>query len=243
MDKRRFGLIGFPLSHSFSAGYFAEKFNNENILDAQYDAFELKDINEVESIFSLENIQGINVTIPYKEAIIPYLDELSQEAKEIGAVNTVLIENHKKIGFNTDAFGFKKSLQEFILIEDYQALILGTGGASKAVQYVFKDLGIAYTLVSRNSDFLTYEEIDESIIKTHNLIVNTTPLGMSPNINHCPNIPYQYLSSNHYLLDLIYNPEKTLFLTKGEEKGAHILNGLPMLVNQAEKAWNIWNKQ
>lgn len=239
----KLGLIGYPLSHSFSPSYFQKKFEDLGLENCEYKAYPIATIAEVESIFDL-GVTGLNVTIPYKEAILPYLDELSEEAFEIGAVNTIMIRNGRKYGYNTDIYGFEHSLLE--LLKDCRpekALILGTGGAAKAVEYTLKGLGIMPNNVSRKSGFLNYEELDSNIMDAHKLIVNTTPLGMYPNVDRCPNLPYRALSDDHFLYDLVYNPEKTLFLKKGAEQGAFIKNGHDMLILQAEKAWTIWNQQ
>ena len=212
----------------------------------EYVNFELADIGEFPELLKKDlSIAGFNVTIPYKEAIIPYLDKVSKKAKEIGAVNTIAIRNGELIGYNTDVYGFENSLAKTMSwkVLDH-ALILGTGGASKAIQYVLEDLGISYNLISRNKseETLTYDELDKHMIQKVQLIVNTTPLGMHPNIDDAPNIPYQYLGPEHLLYDLIYNPEKSLFLRMGEEKGAMIKNGYDMLVLQADRSWQIWNE-
>ena len=239
--SHKLGLIGYPLSHSFSPRYFAEKFSNLNIQDSEYLAYSINQIDKINAIFE-SGVTGLNVTIPYKEQVIPYLDELSEEAREIGAVNTIKIENGKKVGYNTDVYGFQASLLGQIgdaKIE--QALILGSGGASKAVKFVLSKLGIDAKIVSRKKEFLTYKALDSEIIQTHKLIVNTTPLGMFPKVDHCPDLPYDGLTKQHFLYDLVYNPPKTLFLKKGELAGASIKNGNDMLILQAEKSWEIWN--
>jgi shikimate dehydrogenase len=246
ISKKTFGLIGKKLTHSFSKGYFANKFKKSNMKGFDYVNFELDNISEFPELLKKDiTIAGFNVTIPYKEAIIPYLDKVSKKAKEIGAINTIAIRNGELIGYNTDVYGFENSLAKTMSwkVLDH-ALILGTGGASKAIQYVLEDLGISYNLISRNKSekTLTYDELDKQIIKKVQLIVNTTPLGMHPNIDDAPNIPYQYLGPEHLLYDLIYNPEKSLFLKMGEEKGAMIKNGYDMLVLQADRSWQIWNE-
>ncbi|MFT4565266.1 MAG: shikimate dehydrogenase [Saprospiraceae bacterium] len=239
---RKFGLIGYPLSHSFSPGYFADKFKNLDIQDAEYGLYPLADIKAFEGL-KKSKIQGINVTIPYKEQIIPYLDELSPAAKAIGAVNVIDLRNDRLVGYNSDAYGFQYSLEPIWKGRSIpsHALVLGTGGAAKAVWYVLESLGIQYKKVSRSKGDLTYEELDKKIMTSHQLIINTTPLGMSPEIYSCPNIPYENISSNHMCFDLVYNPSKTLFLTKSEKQGASIENGLRMLELQAERSWEIWN--
>lgn len=241
---KKFGLIGRNISYSFSKGYFADKFKNENIVGSAYDVFDLQQIQEVEKVFETEDIKGFNVTIPYKQDVIPFLDELSPEAKEIGAVNTVLIQDGKKIGHNTDCFGFQTSLQPLLKPNHTKALVLGYGGAAKAVIYVLNKLGIQYQIVSREASEgrISYDDLNEEIINSHQLIINCSPIGTFPNITSAPNIPYEFLTSEHLLYDLIYNPEVTQFLQNGIEKGATIKNGYEMLVQQAEKSWEIWNK-
>ena len=238
------GLIGKNIAYSFSKKFFAEKFKNEEINNFVYDSFDIPEIENIEEIFALPNLVGLNVTIPYKEKVIPYLDELSIEAKEIGAVNTIKIINNKKIGFNTDCYGFEKSLLPLLKPIHTKALILGTGGASKAIVYVLKKLNIDYTIVSRNKTDknLTYQEISASVIDSHKILINCTPLGTFPNIEDKPPIPYSFLTKDHLAYDLIYNPEKTSFLLAAEKNGATIKNGLEMLQLQAKKAWEIWNE-
>lgn len=257
---RLFGLIGFPLSHSFSQKYFTDKFQRENISDAQYYNYPIQNIGDVLQIFERENLSGINVTIPYKETIIPFLDELDSSASAVRAVNTVVIRNKKKIGFNTDVYGFEQSLLNYptksqssqstlsvlsgLVGNNPKALILGTGGSSKAVAYVLNKLGIEFQFVSRTQkeNAIAYADLTPQIILEHKLIVNTTPLGMSPEIVAAPDILYSFITSEHLLFDLIYNPEETEFLKRGRQQGAHIKNGLEMLQLQAEKSWEIWNK-
>ncbi|MBK6276450.1 MAG: shikimate dehydrogenase [Saprospirales bacterium] len=243
---KQFGLIGYPLSHSFSKGYFAEKFAKENIVDCKYDVFPLEKIEDfVELCNDKKNLIGLNVTIPYKEKIIPFLDELDETAANIGAVNTIKFSNGKEIGYNSDAYGFEMSLKPLLKQHHTKALILGTGGASKAVEYVLRKLGISFQYVSRNKNekAISYEELNEAIIQHSKLIINTTPIGMYPNIDTAPDIPYNFITDKHLLYDLIYNPEETLFLKKGKEKGAQTKNGLEMLYLQAERSWEIWNSQ
>ena len=240
---KQFGLIGRNISYSFSKGYFAEKFINENIVDAVYDVFDLQQIQEVENVFKKENLIGFNVTIPYKQEIIPYLDELSPEAAAIGAVNTVLIKNGKRIGHNTDCFGFENSLKP--LLEDHHknALVLGYGGAAKAVVYILDQLNIKYKIVSRNpnENQIAYQDLNKTILNDYTVLINCSPVGTFPNITEAPEIPYSHLTSQHLLYDLIYNPEVTQFLQNGLENGSKIKNGYEMLVLQAEKSWEIWN--
>ncbi len=241
MNIRNFGLIGFPLSHSFSPGYFSAKFKREEIENCSYDLYPLEDISMVERLMN-SGLQGLNVTIPYKEKVIPYLSDLSEEAKAIGAVNTIKIVADKRIGFNTDVYGFEISLLNICGGSvPKTALILGSGGASKAVRFVLEKHNCKYKIVSRTNGDLKYQHIDQEVLESHQLIVNTTPLGMYPNIDNAPDLPYQFCNSNHVFYDLVYNPEKTLFLKKGEIKGCKIKNGLEMLELQAERAWQIWN--
>lgn len=244
---RQFGLIGKSLNHSFSKTYFENKFFAEHISDCRYDLFPLSNISEIDSVVKTNtDLEGFNVTIPFKKSIIPYLHELDSQASEVGAVNTVKISRTKDHfflkGFNTDVIGFESSLHEILPFEG--ALILGTGGAAEAVGFVLKKLEIPCLFVSRNksgNNTIGYNDLTRAIIRKHPLIVNTTPLGMFPDTNNQPPIPYQYLSGSSYLYDLIYNPEETLFLKNGREKGAQIKNGLQMLHNQADKSWEIWN--
>lgn len=241
MRIRKYGLIGYPLSYSFSPAYFAEKFKNESIVDADYQAYPLARIEDIDKLLS-NDIDGFNVTIPYKEQILNYLDEVSEAAKAIGAVNTVKIVDGKLKGYNTDVYGLQNSL--YTLLDGAcvdHALILGTGGASKAAQFVLDRMGIDFKMVSRKDKYLTYSQLDETIMAQYKLIINTTPLGTSPDIDSCPTIPYEFLNDSHFAFDLVYNPEKSLFLTQAEKQGASILNGLSMLYDQADKAWEIWN--
>ncbi|MCX6311611.1 MAG: shikimate dehydrogenase [Bacteroidetes bacterium] len=250
---RLFGLIGYPLSHSFSEKYFTEKFLRENISDAQYKLFPIDSIEKLPQLVSENpNLVGLSVTIPYKEKVISFLDELDESAKVIGAVNTIKFNfqnsTFKTIGYNTDAHGFRKSLKPFLTSAHERALILGTGGASKAVEYVLKQIGVECIFVSREKKnivgktILTYEELNSYVIDSCKLIVNCSPLGTFPNVNEFPNIPYESISKEHFLYDLIYNPAETEFLKRGKMQGAQIMNGLDMLKMQAEKAWEIWRK-
>ncbi|MFP5470229.1 MAG: shikimate dehydrogenase family protein [Bacteroidia bacterium] len=241
---RHFGLIGYPLSHSFSKNYFTEKFQKGNI-DADYINIEIENLTTIDFV-KQHKLSGFNVTIPHKQNIIPFLNEVDEEAKNVGAVNTVkVLTNGDLIGYNTDVFGFRQSIKPFLESQHERALILGTGGASKAVSYVLKNLGIYVLHASRNpksSNEISYADVNEFVIKAHKLIVNTTPLGMFPNVETYPEIPYQYMSSEHLLYDLVYNPQQATFLLKGKEQGATIMNGISMLHLQAEKAWEIWNE-
>jgi shikimate dehydrogenase len=239
-----YGLIGYPLSHSFSKGFFAEKFTKENIKDCIYDNFPLPTIKELTSLIKNQSeLCGLNVTIPYKQAVIPYLDELSPAAAQIKAVNCIRFIDGVKTGFNTDAIGFRRSLEPLLKSHHTNALILGTGGAAKAVQYVFEALNIPYKLVSRKASpgAVTYDQLDADVMEENTIIINTTPLGMYPNEDAAPEIPYQFLSSKHLLYDLIYNPATTSFLQQGKDKGATVKNGHEMLILQAEASWEIWN--
>lgn len=244
--KYLYGLIGYPLSHSFSKGYFAEKFEKEGIQDSYYEAFPIDSIEKLpELIEQNPNLVGLNVTIPYKEQILPYMKELGVGAKAIGAVNTVLIREEGWFGYNSDIYGFSTSLTRAMVkqgLDIGHALILGTGGAAKAVKYALEQAGIKAVYVSRRSgtDILTYDELNQNTLEQYRLIVNTTPLGMSPNVDSFPNIPYHYIGENHLCFDLVYNPKATLFLQKAQRQGAYILNGLEMLHLQAEKSWEIW---
>jgi len=241
---KTYGLIGKSLSHSFSKKYFAEKFAHLGLTDSEYINIEIEAIEEfVEKVKELQP-KGLNVTVPYKELIIPYLDELDEVAKEIGAVNTVVFKNGKLKGYNTDAFGFYQSIKPFFKSQHERALILGTGGASKAIEYVLKQYGVEVMFASRNdskNNVLNWNDINENVIKHHLLIINCTPLGMFPNVDSKPDIPYSALSNNHLLVDLVYNPDETLFLKLGKENGAKVINGLTMLQQQAEKSWRLWN--
>lgn len=241
---KQFGLIGKTLSHSFSKKYFAEKFEKEGITDAAYELYPLPEIsNFLNLIKDTENLKGLNVTIPYKETIIPYLNQIDAAAKEIGAVNTIKVVNGSLIGYNTDAYGFQKSLKPFLSPVHERALILGTGGASKAIAYVLKQIGIDYKFVSRHPEVngFQYSDINEHVMAHFKLIINCTPVGTFPSNNDKPALPYEHLTSDHYLYDLVYNPAETSFMKEGKAKGAIVQNGLDMLIGQAEKAWEIWN--
>jgi shikimate dehydrogenase len=247
---KKYGLIGYPLSHSFSKNYFAEKFQDEGIEDCSYENYPLENISELTSLIQREtNLYGLNVTIPYKQEVMQYLNSIDKEAEAIGAVNTVRIEHNansiKLEGYNTDVYGFEISLCKQLKSHHQKALILGTGGASLAVQFVFSKLNIEWSLVSRtgSGNILSYKDITPQLLADRYLIVNTTPLGMYPNIDNYPPIPYEALTNKHYLYDLVYNPLETSFLKKGKAQGAAIKNGLEMLHLQAEKAWTIWNNQ
>ena len=245
---RYFGLIGFPLSHSFSKKYFTEKFELEGIADCRYDNFPIEHIRLLMPLISDNaDLWGLNVTIPYKEQVMALLDEIDTEAEKIGAVNTIRITRQKSTawlkGFNTDVYGFRESIAPFIQKRPYMAFILGTGGSSKAVAYVLKNMGMKVIFVSRNprlENQISYRDLPDMISQPA-VIVNASPAGMYPQVNNCPDIPYDQLTPDHILFDLVYNPPETLFLSKGRNRGATILNGLQMLHLQAERSWEIWN--
>ena len=241
---KRFGLIGKKLGHSFSAKYFAEKFEREGLLECDYSLYELPEIECVMEFMLMPDLVGFNVTIPYKQQIIPYLDALDAQAREVGAVNCVKIERDgRRVGYNTDVDGIRLSLDKLLGEEKvFAALILGTGGASQAVQYVLRERGIDYKVVSREKGKadLTYDELTQDVMATHRLIINASPVGMYPACDNCPNIPYAMLSGSHYLFDLVYNPLTTRFMELGAEQGAATLSGIDMLYAQAESAWKIW---
>ncbi|MFI3317571.1 MAG: shikimate dehydrogenase [Rikenellaceae bacterium] len=243
---REFALIGRHLPHSFSAKYFAAKFEREGIQDAKYDLCEMETIAGVEQLLARENLVGFNVTIPYKLEIIPYLSRLSPEAEAVGAVNCVSREGGELVGYNTDVIGFRDSLVEFLDGEKIdRALVLGGGGASLAVKYILSQLGVEYQQVSRkaSAEAIAYEDVNEALVGSHKLIVNATPLGTFPNVDSAPDIPYHLLDGSHYLYDLVYNPPCTKFLTLGRARGCKTCNGEQMLTGQAEAAWRIWNRE
>ncbi len=236
---RHYGIIGYPLHHSFSAKYFSEKFEREGI-EAEYSLYPIgmEDLRlKIEDLF--HGLDGMNVTMPYKQTIIPYLDRLDETAEAVGAVNVV----HKRVGYNTDCIGFMESIKPLLRAFDRKALVLGTGGASKAVCYGLKQLGIAPTLVSRTpkDGMIGYSDLTEGLMAEHTIIVNCTPLGMVPDTESYPPIPYELISAQHLLFDCIYNPEETVFLRKGRAQGAKTQNGIEMLYGQAKAAWKIWN--
>lgn len=242
---RIYGLLGYPLDHSFSAVYFADKFESEGISDAVYKNIPVADVSCLREIVRENMLDGFNVTIPHKESIIPYLDELSPEAREIGAVNCVVRDGARLIGYNTDCYGFRESLLELIGEERPAALVLGSGGASKAVVYVLCGLGLPCRIVSSHPEkgegYLSYTDLGKDIMATNHLIVNATPLGTFPRVSTAPDIPYELLTQQHYLYDLVYNPPLTRFLELGQEKGVAIRNGYRMLTLQADRAWEIFN--
>lgn len=244
---KQFGLIGYPLVHSFSKGYFNAKFQEWGRTDCRYDNFSIATIDDIRGVLeSHTDIVGLNVTIPYKEAVIPFLDELDDIAKAVGAVNCIHINNGKKKGYNTDVFGFEMSIKPFLENRYERALILGTGGASKAVAFVLERWGIPFHLVSRNPQGereLGYDVLKSEVMHHFPLIINTTPLGTYPDIDACPYLPYEGLSERHFLYDLIYNPEETTFLRLGRLAGAKTMNGHAMLMLQADRSWQIWNDE
>ncbi len=248
MSTRVFGLIGYPLSHSFSKKFFTEKFAKEGISSCQYELFPIENIGLLTSLLAQNpHLCGINVTIPYKVSVIPYLNELDEAAASIGAVNCITVQQQKEgfflKGHNTDAYGFEASLRPFLKPHHQKALIFGNGGAAKAVKYVLHKLGISFLSVVRSPtpDTILYEQVTAALLAEHTLLINTTPLGMSPNIATSPPIPYQYLSNEHLSYDLVYNPEETQFLQLTAAQGGTVKNGLEMLVLQAERSWEIWN--
>ena len=254
---KSYGLIGYPLSHSFSKKYFTEKFAKEHIIDCEFNAFAIEEIDLLPQLIKDNpTLKGLSVTIPYKESVIPFLDELDVTAKAVGAVNCIKIVSGSKsqelrlVGYNTDVFGFRQSIKPFLETQHERALILGTGGASKAVAYVLKEIGIDCYFVTCNkknnkqqtTNIFDYSELNENVINAFKLIVNTSPVGMYPNVDDASEIPYNFITSSHLLYDLVYNPIETEFLKRGKQKGASVVNGLSMLQQQAEEAWKIWNK-
>jgi shikimate dehydrogenase len=247
--KKTYGLIGYPLTHSFSKKYFTEKFEKENLNDCVYNLYSLSGIQQLPQMLrDNPEIEGLNVTIPYKESVIPFLNELDPIAKAIGAVNCIKIKNGKLTGYNTDVFGFRQSIKPFLEKRHERALILGTGGASKAAAYVLKEIGLDCYFITRHKtqgsgpNTFLYDELNEYMLNAIKLIINTTPVGMYPNVKDAPAIPYDLLTPSHLLYDLIYNPAETEFLRRGKEKGSETINGLSMLQQQAEESWRIWNK-
>ena len=247
---RQFGLIGYPLSHSFSQGFFAKKFLNENIKDAHYANFPIASISEFNALWQQQDLEGLNVTIPYKKEVIPFIQYPSSVVQKINACNCIRKFNNELYGYNTDVIGFEKSLLPLLKPHHTQALILGTGGAAAAVEFVLQKLSITYQLVSRtkkenasifNAAVIHYSDLNTDTISQHTLIINTSPIGMYPNVTEAPAIAYEGIGTHHYLYDLVYNPAETLFLSKGKEKGAAVKNGLDMLHIQAEESWAIWN--
>ena len=240
MNQNKFGLIGKNISYSFSKKYFENKFEKLGLKNHSYNLFDITEIQKVIDIFKLKNLKGLNVTIPYKELIIQYLDDLNEEAQEIGAVNCISIKNGIKKGFNTDVFGFEKSLLTQPKSLEYPALILGNGGAAKAVKFILETYNIPYQIVSRKTE-LNFENLNKEIVKEHKIIIQCTPVGTFPNINDCLPFPFDGITEEHFVIDLIYNPAQTTFLKNVYKNGAKTLNGQLMLKQQAEKAWEIWN--
>ena len=241
---RQFGLIGFPLSHSFSKGFFAEKFAKENIELTSYENYPIENMDSFISLWdSNPNLEGINITIPHKKSVIPFLNHASTVVEKIQACNCIRKYNNEWYGYNTDVIGFEQSLKPFLKPYHTKALILGTGGAAAAVEWVLTKLNIHYQFVSRTAKpgVINYSDISPSIMEAHTLIINTSPLGMFPNVSEAPALPYEAITSKHHLYDLIYNPALTLFLEKGKQQGATIQNGLEMLHLQAAASWEIWN--
>ncbi|WP_312341711.1 shikimate dehydrogenase family protein [Chryseobacterium binzhouense] len=240
--KHKLGLIGRNISYSFSKKYFEDKFKKKKLTDFSYDIFDVQNIDEIEKIFSDPTISGLNVTIPYKEAIISYLDDISDEAEKIGAVNCILFENGKTTGYNTDAYGFEKTLIAHKKHHHQSALVLGNGGAAKAVQYVLNKHQIPFQTVSRKSE-INFENLDTDIVSQNKMIIQCTPVGTFPNTQDCLKFPFEALTEQHLVIDLIYNPECSKFILNAAEKGAKTVNGFYMLEQQAEKAWEIWSFQ
>lgn len=247
---KTYGLIGYPLGHSFSKNFFAEKFENEGLNDCQYLNFEIDTIKKFPAIFEENsNIMGLNCTIPYKQQVMTYLDEIDEEAEKVGAINTIKIlrngEDFRLKGFNTDIIGFERSIKPMLDNSHKKALILGTGGASKAIKHILTKLEIDFISASIEEELdeneVRYESITEEVIKERTVIINATPLGTFPKVDNCPSIPYEAITNNHVLFDLVYNPEITLFMQKGKDRGANVKNGLEMLHGQAKAAWEIWN--
>jgi shikimate dehydrogenase len=238
---KKYGVIGYPAQFSFSPDYFRQKFKEEHINDCVYHYYEIQDLEDLDIIFGM-GVRGLNVTSPFKEKVIDYIDTLDASASSIQAVNTIKIEFGKRIGYNTDVYGFQHSiLKEKEYITSDKCLVLGSGGAAKAVRHALEELSYNVILVSRQSGAFNYSALTGEFLSGIGLIVNATPLGMHPDLNRFPDIPFEFLNSNHFVYDLIYNPEKTVFLTKAESTGAHIKNGYDMLKFQAEKSWEIWN--
>lgn len=246
MKTKRFGLVGRNISYSFSAGYFKEKFNNLGLDNYTYTNFDIEDISQLHEIIDkTKRLKGLNVTIPYKEEVIPLLDKVSKTASIIGAVNTIVISKKGTKGYNTDHYGFRKALIPLLLPHHKKALILGTGGASKGVAFALRKMKIEYDFVSRNATdvIYAYDDLTKDIFNDYQIIINTTPLGTFPDLTTFPPIDYSLFTNNHIAFDLVYNPAETEFLKRAAQNGAVIKNGYEMLVNQAEKAWEIWNRQ
>ncbi len=241
--EKRYGLIGKNISYSFSRGYFTKKFKDLGLEGYSYENFDLASISEFDGLITQNVFHGLNVTIPYKQEIIPYLDDLDEKAKAIGAVNTIKFVNHQLVGYNTDAYGFEQSLTPLLQTQHKKALILGTGGASRAICYVLDRLGLDHAYVSRNpkKGQFAYADLGKEHFQEYQVIINCSPVGTFPQVTEKPEIPYSFITPGHMLYDLIYNPEETAFLQEGKKRGAIIQNGWRMLQLQAEKAWEIWN--
>jgi shikimate dehydrogenase len=241
---QHYGLIGKTLGHSFSAAFFKDYFE-KNYITATYSNFELNDVEEISSIFE-QNLSGLNVTFPYKESVIPYLDRLDESAAQIGAVNVISFENGEKVGYNTDAYGFAQSIKPFLTFEHERALIFGTGGASKAVAHVFKQIGLDVFYISRNgheaTGVFTYEDINSHMLQACKVLVNCTPIGTFPNISDCIELPFEHLTPAHLVIDLVYNPSETELMKRAKKQGAAVMNGLSMLQHQALKSYEIWTR-
>lgn len=240
---RKFGLIGLPLTHSFSKQFFTEKFEKEQITDCLYENYPLEKIEDLPALLAANrDIVGLNVTIPYKKDVVPFLTDAAPAVKKTGACNCIRIDGKKRVGYNTDVIGFHLSLMPHLRVQHQRALILGTGGASAAVEFVLQQIAMPYLIVSRNpgTNSIGYDQLSEDLMESHTLIVNTTPLGTFPAVETYPPIPYQYVTVQHFLYDMVYNPTETIFLKQGREKGATILNGMDMLIGQANASWDIW---
>ncbi|MFN5428027.1 MAG: shikimate dehydrogenase family protein [Bacteroidota bacterium] len=240
---RKFGLIGLPLTHSFSKQFFTEKFEKEQITDCQYENYPLEKIEDLPALLAANrDIVGLNVTIPYKREVMPFLTDVAPAVKKTGACNCIRIDGKKRVGYNTDVIGFHLSLMPHLRVQHQRALILGTGGASAAVEFVLQQIAMPYILVSRNpgTNSIGYDQLNEDLMESHTLIVNTTPLGTFPAVETYPPIPYEYVTDQHFLYDMVYNPAETIFLQRGKEKGATVLNGMDMLIGQANASWDIW---
>jgi len=243
---RLFGLVGYPLSHSFSKKYFDEKFVQQGITNCSFENFSIENISLLQNILDDTNLNGLAITIPYKKAVLHFLDESSDAVKQMGACNCIKIKDGKRYGFNTDVIGFEKSFSKHLLPQHKQALILGTGGAAAAVEFVMKKLNIPYQFVSRKKDangkVFVYEELNETVLSNHQIIINCSPIGTYPKVDEAPAIPYQFINQQHYFFDLVYNPAETKFLQLAKQQGAIVQNGYEMLVLQAEENWKIWNE-
>jgi shikimate dehydrogenase len=244
---RTFGIIGFPLSHSFSQRYFTQKFEQEGIADAVFENYTIKDIDELENVLATKpDLQGLAVTIPYKRAVMPFLNTATEAVQQTGACNCICIKDKALIGYNTDVIGFEESFKPHLQPHHTKALVLGSGGAAAAVEYVLHKLNIEHLIVSRRAspekNIIDYKAVDAALLNQYNIIINCTPLGTYPEVNEAPELPYHLLTPQHYLFDLVYNPPLTKFLALGQAQGATIQNGYDMLTIQAEHNWRIWNE-